>query len=209
MFQAAEGKTKGKGKAKEKTDDEDATGQINADVDEEVEFEVAGGSDASEDEGDDSAEEAVQWPEEEDAGLPSFSALDAEELDEVDDEENVEPEDTFDGAYGYGCLAIAVSGVWLDRGGTGRIRGANPRPDSLLPEWKAISLHSSLKRSLLASGFVKPTNIQARSLPAGLAGRDVVGVAETVCRLMFSPVSPSLRLRPITSHPLAILWAYR
>jgi hypothetical protein len=69
------------------------------------------GSISGEEEGDQSAEEAVQWPEEEDAGLPSFSALEAEELDEVDDEENVEPEDTFDGAYGYGYFAIAVSGV--------------------------------------------------------------------------------------------------
>lgn len=108
----------------------------------------------------------------------------------MDDEENVEPENTFDGAHGYGYLAIALAGVWLDGGGNERIRGTNPVSDSLLPEWKAISLHSSLKRSLLASGFVKPTDIQARSLPAGLAGRDVVGVAETVCRLMFSPVCP-------------------
>ncbi|OCF44081.1 ATP-dependent RNA helicase MAK5 [Kwoniella heveanensis CBS 569] len=51
--------------------------------------------------------------------------------------------------------------------------------DALLPDWKDINLHSSLKRAFLASGFVKPTEIQKRALPAAIAGRDVVGVAET------------------------------
>lgn len=52
--------------------------------------------------------------------------------------------------------------------------------DSLLPEWTNIPLHSALKRALHALNLVKPTEIQARALPAGLSGKDVVGVAETV-----------------------------
>jgi hypothetical protein len=38
---------------------------------------------------------------------------------------------------------------------------------------------SSDSLSLLALGFVKPTDIQRRALPSGTSGRDVVGVAET------------------------------
>ncbi len=52
--------------------------------------------------------------------------------------------------------------------------------DIVLPEWTSIPLQSALKRALLALGFVKPTEIQARSLQHGLDNRDLVGVAETV-----------------------------
>ncbi|OWZ74759.1 ATP-dependent RNA helicase MAK5 [Cryptococcus neoformans Bt85] len=51
--------------------------------------------------------------------------------------------------------------------------------DDLLPEWSSISLHPALKRSFLASSFTAPTAIQSRAIPAGVTGRDVVGVAET------------------------------
>ncbi|WVR03687.1 hypothetical protein IAU60_000682 [Kwoniella sp. DSM 27419] len=81
--------------------------------------------------------------------FPTFAGFDAEELDEEDDEGHEEVE---------------------------------PEPvfdDALLPEWADINLHSSIKRAFLAAGFVKPTEIQKRALPAGVAGRDVVGVAET------------------------------
>ncbi|KIR59411.1 ATP-dependent RNA helicase MAK5 [Cryptococcus bacillisporus CA1873] len=51
--------------------------------------------------------------------------------------------------------------------------------DDLLPEWSSISLHPALKRFFLASSFTAPTAIQSRAIPAGITGRDVVGVAET------------------------------
>lgn len=51
--------------------------------------------------------------------------------------------------------------------------------DALLPEWAGIDVHTSLKRSLLALGFVNPTKIQSRSVGPGTSGRDIVGVAET------------------------------
>lgn len=50
---------------------------------------------------------------------------------------------------------------------------------SLLPEWSQFSLNGRLSRALYASGFKVPTPIQARAIPAALAGHDVVGVAQT------------------------------
>jgi len=52
--------------------------------------------------------------------------------------------------------------------------------DSELPEWSEIKLHNALKKALVALEFNKPTDIQTRSLPFALDGRDIVGVAETV-----------------------------
>jgi superfamily II DNA/RNA helicase len=52
--------------------------------------------------------------------------------------------------------------------------------DSELPEWSEIKLHNALKKALVALEFQKPTDIQTRSLPFALDGRDIVGVAETV-----------------------------
>ena len=51
----------------------------------------------------------------------------------------------------------------------------------MLPEWSRFSLHDQLARALYAQHFTRPTPIQAEALPLALAGRDVVGVAETVC----------------------------
>lgn len=41
------------------------------------------------------------------------------------------------------------------------------------------ALHPAIKHSLLGASFVRPSPIQAATLPAALAGRDVVGVAQT------------------------------
>lgn len=38
--------------------------------------------------------------------------------------------------------------------------------------------------ALHAKGFTAPTAIQAASLPFALAGRDVVGIAQTVCDIL-------------------------
>ena len=53
--------------------------------------------------------------------------------------------------------------------------------EDLLPGWKEQKLHPLLKKSLFALGFSRPSDIQSKAVPVGLqAGRDVVGVAETV-----------------------------
>jgi superfamily II DNA/RNA helicase len=56
--------------------------------------------------------------------------------------------------------------------------------DSELPEWSEIKLHNALKKALVALEFQKPTDIQTRSLPFALDGRDIVGVAETVSHFL-------------------------
>jgi len=52
--------------------------------------------------------------------------------------------------------------------------------ETLLPEWHQYSLHPQLLRRLHTKHFLSPTPIQSASLPIALAGRDVVGVAQTV-----------------------------
>ena len=42
-----------------------------------------------------------------------------------------------------------------------------------------LPLSSALQRKLAASQFVTPTPIQTRALPPALAGRDVIGTAQT------------------------------
>ncbi len=42
-----------------------------------------------------------------------------------------------------------------------------------------LSVRSALRGNLLKHGFVQPTEVQARSLPAALAGRDVIVAAQT------------------------------
>ncbi|KAI0051336.1 DEAD-domain-containing protein [Auriscalpium vulgare] len=50
---------------------------------------------------------------------------------------------------------------------------------TLLPEWHPLSLHSQLLSAVHGQAFMKPTPIQAQTIPSALTGRDIVGVAET------------------------------
>jgi ATP-dependent RNA helicase RhlE len=43
----------------------------------------------------------------------------------------------------------------------------------------ALKLHPSLLAGIKDLGFVRPTPIQAESIPAGLSGRDVLATAQT------------------------------
>lgn len=106
--------------------------------------------------------EAVEEDDEEE--FPDFAGFAEEDLNAADEEEhpNLDDEPAFNGMYMFDDIAST------DRS-----------PDDLLPEWSSISLHPSLKRSFLASSFTAPTAIQSRAIPAGITGRDVVGVAET------------------------------
>src|SRR6266404_5515045 len=52
---------------------------------------------------------------------------------------------------------------------------------NLLPQWHSFSLHPQLYASLYSQKFVNPTSIQSLTIPKALGGRDVIGVAETVC----------------------------
>lgn len=56
-----------------------------------------------------------------------------------------------------------------------------PIAQALLPEWHQFSLHTQLYRALHSQGFTAPTPIQSRAIPSASKGKDVVGVAQTVC----------------------------
>ncbi|WWD09175.1 hypothetical protein V865_007297 [Kwoniella europaea PYCC6329] len=100
-------------------------------------------------------EEVTDEANEEEEEFPDFAALAQEDMNDEDDEDHEDDEDE------------------------GEVEEEPSFDDALLPEWKDITLHTLLKKAFLAAGYVKPTDIQKRAIPAGLSGRDVVGVAET------------------------------
>lgn len=86
---------------------------------------------------------------------------------EADQEPAVEPIAKFD------CTPIY---------GVSKHSGANFRiiAEKLLPEWHKYSLHPKILSALHAKQFASPTPIQASTLPFAFAGRDVIGIAQTV-----------------------------
>ncbi len=84
----------------------------------------------------------------------------------VVDDDVVEDEEEFDGMV-QTC------------NGTHRLRASVA--SGQLPEWAAFNLHPLIARSLHKQNFSNPTPIQKSALPAALKGKDVVGIAETVC----------------------------
>jgi superfamily II DNA/RNA helicase len=54
-------------------------------------------------------------------------------------------------------------------------------PEAVDPEWLSMKLDSWLLKGIVEQGFTKPTPIQSQSIPFALDGRDVIGVAQTVC----------------------------
>jgi hypothetical protein len=56
----------------------------------------------------------------------------------------------------------------------------------LLPEWDTFCLHDQLIRAMSHQSFTQPTPIQLKALPSALQGKDVIGVAETVCNPLSS-----------------------
>jgi ATP-dependent RNA helicase RhlE len=59
-------------------------------------------------------------------------------------------------------------------------QGAAPRPAPALPEaFAALNLKEQLLRALATEGYTTPTPIQQQAIPHVLAGKDVLGVAQT------------------------------
>ena len=54
--------------------------------------------------------------------------------------------------------------------------------ENLLPEWHTFNLHPKILFALHAKQFLSPTPIQKSALPFAFAGRDVVGIAQTVSK---------------------------
>ena len=55
----------------------------------------------------------------------------------------------------------------------------NPSAVSEVSTFSDFGLHADLLKAIAKSGYTKPTPIQAQSIPAVLAGRDVMGAAQT------------------------------
>ena len=53
--------------------------------------------------------------------------------------------------------------------------------ENLLPGWLPYPIHAQILSSLYAQGFKTPTPIQSKAIPAAFSGKDVIGVAQTVC----------------------------
>ena len=56
--------------------------------------------------------------------------------------------------------------------------------ENLLPEWHAFHLHPKILSTLHAKQFFSPTPIQKSALPFASAGRDVIGIAQTVSKTL-------------------------
>ena len=54
--------------------------------------------------------------------------------------------------------------------------------ENLLPEWHTFCLHPKILSTLHAKQFLSPTPIQESALPFAFAGRDVIGIAQTVSK---------------------------
>ncbi|KAJ2557520.1 ATP-dependent RNA helicase [Coemansia sp. RSA 1933] len=52
-------------------------------------------------------------------------------------------------------------------------------PDVDVSRWEKLGLHPTLLRAFKHLGFSQPTDIQSKSLPHSLNGRDIIGAAET------------------------------
>lgn len=68
---------------------------------------------------------------------------------------------------------------------------------NLLPNWYKYSLHPQLLSVLCNKGYTSPTPIQSAALPVAAANRDIVGIAQTVCKtfLILSYLISALGLR--------------
>jgi len=59
------------------------------------------------------------------------------------------------------------------------ISALGPQCPSPVGSFAQLGLPNELMQAIRSFGYTKPTPIQAQTIPAGLAGRDVVGIAET------------------------------
>ena len=57
--------------------------------------------------------------------------------------------------------------------------GRGPSPEAPAPVFDDLQLHPDLLKGIRDLGFVRPTPIQAQAIPPILAGRDVIGCAQT------------------------------
>lgn len=77
----------------------------------------------------------------------------------------------------------------------------SPSAESEHVSFNAFGLHPDLLKAIAKSGYTQPTPIQAQSIPAVLAGRDVMGAAQTGTGKTAAFTLPVLhRIMPFASH---------
>src|SRR5258706_14334242 len=69
--------------------------------------------------------------------------------------------------------------MWLHGVSLGAIKSFAPTERVCQMGFKALSLSAQILQTLEAEGYTTPTPIQAEAIPHILAGRDVMGVAQT------------------------------
>ena len=80
-----------------------------------------------------------------------------------------------------------------------------------MPTFDELDLLPALQRALKAAEYSQPTEIQAQAIPHGLAGRDILGCAQTGTGKTAAFVLPILnhlgshRRRPKPGHPHALI----
>lgn len=78
---------------------------------------------------------------------------------------------------------------------------SSPAADNEQLSFEDFGLHPDLLKAIAHSGYTKPTPIQAQSIPAVLAGRDVMGAAQTGTGKTAAFTLPVLhRIMPFASH---------
>ncbi|MGH7447402.1 MAG: DEAD/DEAH box helicase, partial [Longimicrobiales bacterium] len=72
-------------------------------------------------------------------------------------------------------------GPWLLFGSANLSRGYTRinRTDSEAPSFRDLNIAPERLAAIEALGWTTPTPIQAKAIPAGLSGQDVVGIAQT------------------------------
>ncbi len=103
----------------------------------------------------------------------------------------------------------------VDESFTERVRAerpAGPAPEVDLPQFAALGLNAELLAGVAAMGYETPTPIQEHAIPRVLAGRDVVGCAQTGTGKTAAFVLPILQLMNgetvsdgRTAHPTALV----
>ncbi|KAJ1911557.1 ATP-dependent RNA helicase [Mycoemilia scoparia] len=102
-----------------------------------------------------------------------MNEVDAEDESELSDEDVVEQESVDDASESE---QITEEQSKLSASDSEKESG---HQDIDAPEWENLGVHKLLLKGLKNLGFLSPTEIQAKSLPSALSGRDIIGAAET------------------------------
>src|SRR6266540_3371560 len=90
------------------------------------------------------------------------------------------------------------------------IKAASPREIEqyeITHRFDDFELHDTLKTNLMVKGFAEPTPIQDQTIPLGLEGRDVIGIANTGTGKTAAFALPILHALITSQHAKALIVA--